>query len=573
MPDYLDRHERRLVTTSIVIGIVVWALVYTLKTAVHWLFHENMHWVEHGPLLFGSVPWLVFIPLLGGALIVAALVGYRSSTVHYRDDNEHIHELLDIEGDGLERTIALYYASEPALEQTLLGKEGVDVRWELPTLSLALRKMAATLITLGSGGSGGLEASVVLIGESTAVSLFKPRPFLERLEEKYGYSIIGGLLSKFWQWWRSSRTDTLQTAQLGGVAAAGSTLLGAPLAAAFFATEVMYRRRPIIEKLLYALIAALTAYFLSNFVSNGHSTLFEVEHLQIPPLTWHYYIAIVIMAVAVSLFDAYFGRIRASFADAFHRVIPNIWLRHLTGAAITGTIALSAVAIAGHEFGLELVLGPGESIIDAALMGTLTLRIAFIALIAKLFATLATIGSGGSAGLLVPAIFFGTMIGSIIATIFGYPAMMLVIPAMTASLVSIVNVPLAAILLVVTLVITLLMAHENSIYRTQREEDDKREILPGYSVRRIIIPQAWSGRTLSQLELRARFDINVIGMITASPGGSFSQANVQAEQAHIRPHVSVVEPLQAGDLLIVLGEDEKLVLFEERLQALVAGDD
>jgi len=29
-------------------------------------------------------------------------------------------------------------------------------------------------------------------------------------------------------------------------------------------------------------------------------------------------------------------------------------------------------------------------------------------------------------------------------------------------------------------------------------------------------------------------------------------------QAQIRPHVPVTEPLEAGDLLIILGEDERL---------------
>lgn len=68
---------------------------------------------------------LVFIPLLLGALAMAVIVRYGCcAEVHYHDDNGHLHELIDIEGDGLERAIALYDASEPSFEQALQGMEG-----------------------------------------------------------------------------------------------------------------------------------------------------------------------------------------------------------------------------------------------------------------------------------------------------------------------------------------------------------------------------------------------------------------------------------------------------------------
>lgn len=562
-PAYFDPDERHLVTASIIIGGVVWLLVTGLSKSVHWLFHQNIHWLEHA-----ASPWLLFVPLLVGALIVASIARFRASFVHYRDQDNHIHELLDAEGDGVERTIALYYASEPALEQALLGSQGVDVRWELPTFSLALRKWLATLVTLGSGGSGGLEASVVLIGETTAAALFKPRPWLERLPDN---PMTRGL-----HWLRTSsggalRPDTLQTVQLAGVAAAVSTLLGAPLAAAFFATEVMYKRRPVIEKLLYALVAALCAFLLSYITSGGHPhTLFSVESLIPPPNTVPYLAAVIIVGLCVSLFDAYFSQMQSSFAASFHRLIPNIWLRHLTGAAITGLVALAAMAATGYGF--ELILGMGESIIGEALDGTLPLKVAFIGLIAKLFATLSTIGSGGSAGLLVPSIFFGSMVGVLVAGLFGLPPMTLVIPSITASLVATVNVPLAAILVtielfgtsymlpsLVVLIVTLIFAHENSIYRTQRDWDESRAILPGYSVRRVAVPESWDGQTISQLGLRLTYDVNVVGLIEAE------RVENQPFNQRIRPHVSPSKPLRVGDMLIVMGKDEQIDMMVEKV--------
>ncbi|MCB0026852.1 MAG: chloride channel protein, partial [Anaerolineales bacterium] len=64
------------------------------------------------------------------------------------------------------------------------------------------------------------------------------------------------------------------------------------------------------------------------------------------------------------------------------------------------------------EHRLALVLGPGETVIHDALTNQLAAGVALVVLVAKLFATLATIGSGGSAGLLVPSLFFGSMIAA-----------------------------------------------------------------------------------------------------------------------------------------------------------------
>ncbi len=565
LPKYFDPQERRLVFQSIVIGVVVWAVVYALKIAVHDVFGRVLHWLEHGPS-----EALLFVPLVVGALLVALIARMGASVVHYRDKDGQLHELNDVEGDGLERAISMYYASEPALEQSLLGKEGVDVRWQMPTFTLALRKFLATLITLGSGGSGGLEASVALIGESVSAGLFKPRKVVAAADKRVG------LVGRFWQWWRSTEPDDLQTAQLGGIAAAVATLLGAPFAAAFFAIEVMYQRRPIIEKLIYALISALIAYFLSSVFSGGHTAIFEVEHLADPPATFQYFAVSVLVAALVSLVSIYFQRMHNSFEKWFHEMKVASWQRHLAGAIVTGTIALLVVIVArewlGYEHGLTLVLGSGEEAIHAALAGELTTAIALVALFAKLLATLATIASGGSAGLLVPSIFFGTMVAAAVAPLFELPAVTLIIPAMAASLVSIVNVPLAATLFtvevfgapymlpaLVTLVVTSILAHENSIYRTQRAKFDSRQILPGFGVRRVPISSEWDGKTIIDLRIRNRFGLNVIGIMEhQSADGQF--------MPHVQLSPDVAAPLKANDILVVLGEDEALDAFEKAAQ-------
>ena len=581
--NHFDQHERRLVIRSVLVGAIVWAVVFSLKTAVHELEHFTLHFLEETDVWL-LAPYMIGI-LLVGAIIVACISRFGSTIVHYRDSEGHIHELIDIEGDGLERAISLYYASEPTFEQSLLGSEGVDVRWKMPSFTLAARKFVATLATLGSGGSGGLEASVTLIGESIAAGIFKPRFKKE--------TFIGRMLGP-------SDPDDLQTAQLSGIAAAVATLLGAPFMAAFFATEVMYRRRPIIEKLVYSLIAALVAFFLNTtappilnqtFLATRfdihfqNKPIFHIDEVSPPPITdWHYLVVIGLMCVVIALVATQFARLRATVDEWFHKRQENIFLRHITGATITGFIALSVffglrAAEAFELFGigefevahaLPLVLGTGESAIDSALNGEMLLAVAIIALIASVFATLSTIGSGGSAGLLVPSLFFGTMIATIFVqapvvlglTEFQFEAGQVIVPAMAASLVAIVNVPLAAILFVteafggiwmipalIAMVVSNIFAYNVSIYRTQREEYTQRQILPGYSVNRLPIPKKWGGETLASLHLRRNFNVNVIGWLEREAEDGLPHVRLSAD-AHL--------PLHSDDILVVLGKDEDL---------------
>ena len=570
LPGHFDGHERRLVFQAIIIGVLVWGIVFGLKTSVHLVFSTVLDWLEHTPY-----PFLVFLPLAIGAILVSLLARFRPTLINYRDDQGHIHELNDVEGDGLERAIALYYSSEPQFESELLGQNGIDARWELPTFSLVWRKFLATFLTLGSGGSGGLEASVTLIGESTASGLFKPRR-VDRHETE-------GWWAGFKRWWGSSNTDDLQTAQLCGIAAAVATLLGTAFTAAFFAIEVMYRRRPVIEKLVYALISSLTALLLSSLVAH-EGGLFQVAEIIYPANSFRYYLALVCMAIAIALLSVYFGRLRSSFEASFHQLQPNPLRRHLLGAGLTAVIALLvyfSLPLLAH-FGLiphealehrfALILGPGEEAIDLALSGQMVFWVALIALFGKMLATLATVGSGGSAGLLVPSIFFGTMVATLCAKLFDLEPQTLIVPAMTASLVSIVNVPLAAIFLpfelfgqayllpaLIVLIICFLFAHQNTIYRTQRETHAKREILPGYGSRRVSIPKEWAGKSLLSLDLRRRFEVSVVGIIERYEKDGRINPRVQLNPA-------ATQVLTEDDVLVVIGTNNQLDNFEEKIQ-------
>ncbi len=565
-PSKFDREDSRLIIQSVIIGIVVWGPVYLLKLAIAYTYPIVLNWVGRMPSI-----WFILVPLWLGAIIVFLVAHYRGSKILYHDSDGEVHTLIDVEGDGLERAIALYHTSEPSFERTILGKEGLELRWELPTSMMAIRKTLATWATLGSGGSGGLEGSVALIGENLAVMMFKPRAPIHEAGRRIEW------LQRPIQWWSMKGVDQLQTAQLSGIAAAVATLTGAPFMSAFFAAEVMYRRRPLIEKLIYSLIATLTAYFLSSIFNSGHMSFFNIETLYLPSASWQYYGLVMIMSVLIAFISIYFVQLRKVVDHAFHHYLPTPLARHLLGATLTGLVAIIAVVLAKHSGDpltlnpFTLVLGTGGETIEMALAGKITLAIAAIALLGKILTTSITIGSGGSAGLLIPALYLGTMCATVLADAVHYEPMLLIAPAMTASLASIANVPLAAILIPVelfsahylpasllALIVCTFLTQGNKIYRTQRETFDKRQILPGVEVRRITVPSEWNEKTLVDLDLRRKYNVTVIGKLEAGSGDSLPQ---------IRLHPSPHSIVYMNETIVAMGAPEDLDRLENTIWA------
>ncbi len=555
----IGKEQRVLTVQAIIIGAVVWAAVFALKELVHWLFHEVLHWIEHAP-----TPLVLFIPLLIGALIVGAIAQFRASVIIYRDDEGEVEPLNAIEGDGLERTIALYYSADPFVKKGLATDQtGLEARWQMPTFAMAARKFVASLATLGSGGSGGLEASSALIGENLAAWYYKLHTNISRHK-------LGDVPASMSRYWEAPNPAFLQTAQLGGVAAAVTVLLGAPLAAAFFASEVMYRNRPLLEKLFYSLIAALTARFLSSLVVGGRPMMFEVEEFVFPTFRdLRYGFALVLMAIVIAFVGQVY-RLSSMNSNAWFQKIDNRFVRLLVGFGITGLVALIVYYLTHSlgitEHGLELVLGPGESMVNMAFAGQVTLSMALIGLVAKMIATLATISSGGSAGLLVPSLFFGTMVAAAFAQWFDYEPMLFIVPALAGSLIAIVNTPLTAILFAVEafgaiymipvlliLIVTGLLSNPKTIYRTQQVALDSMELLPGYDTRHIYLPEAWAGQTLNSLNLDERFDVNVIGLLDRSEGD---------EEPEVVFSSTLTKTLEENDVLVIYGRNKNLDTLE-----------
>jgi hypothetical protein len=156
------------------------------------------------------------------------------------------------------------------------------------------------------------------------------------------------------------------------------------------------------------------------------------------------------------------------------------------------------------------------------------------------------------------------MVAVVFARLSRFEPMPLIVPALTGSLIAIVNTPFAALLFaveefgaeytmpaLVSLVIAGLLSHPKSIYRTQQVATEGIEILPGYDVRQIGVPAAWIGKTLDDLNLHEQFEVQVVGLLDRSAGDE--QPSVLFGDA-----LAVATTLVAGDTLLVYGQEENL---------------
>jgi CIC family chloride channel protein len=326
----------------------------------------------------------------------------------------------DTMGDGVDLALANYHVTYDH------AGDDPQPRYSRPAFTLAARKFVATLLTLGGGGSGGLEAPTVLISESLAS----------------GFSRVLRVRSEY----------ELRTYQLVGIAAAVATLLGAPFTAALFATEIAYGDRIIYRKLAWALWAGVIAFWLNTRL-HGYEPLFTAPSHS-PVYSLPEYVGAAMVAVAVSVPVALGFGLAMSQLQQLVQKMRAAWHAPITALAA----ALVAVGLwSATSLRFSHILGTGEETIrmvlnDAPELGAWWLL--GLLVLGKVAATALTLGGGGSCGLLFPTMYVGGIAGALVARLINFTGLADLDPALFAvvgigsSLVGVVGVPLAAIALV-----------------------------------------------------------------------------------------------------------------------------
>ena len=258
----------------------------------------------------------------------------------------------------------------PKFLETVNIKGGV-----LKARNIVLKTLAAAL-TIGSGGSAGVEGPIAVIGGSVGSS-------------------VGQLMRA-----SGNRMKILIAAGAGaGIAAT----FNAPLAGVFFATEIVLLGDYEISSFAAIVIAAAMATVVSRLVYGPNPSLnpaFKVPdyHLKsVAELPLY-----MVFGVLMGFLGVFYIRSFHGMADIFEKKIKlHAQLEPILGAFMVGAIGIF----------LPQVMGAGYNVLDLALMGKIAFTVVLLLTFFKIFATGITIGSGGSGGVFAPALFIGGMAG------------------------------------------------------------------------------------------------------------------------------------------------------------------
>ncbi len=344
-------NNRRLVLIlSICTGLLAGIAAVILKNAVHYL----------GSFLTGEVSFLRFNFLILGYPLIGIIIVYLITRYWFRQDIRH----------GISRILL-------AISQ-YRGKLGIRD---------TVNSMAGSTLTIGFGGSVGLEAPIVLSGSAIGSSLGQ----LFKLEYKYIVLLIGC-----------------------GAAGAIAGIFKAPIAGVVFALEVLMLDLTM-ASLIPLLISAITGATLASLLM-GKEVLFTValtesyRFVEIP-----YFIVLGVLSGFISL---YFSRANHWIESLFSRV-ETAWKRALTGGLILSVLVFLFPPLFGEGYLWlgHLLRGQGGELLSGSLFqdvapgGWTFLLILSGIILLKVVAMSVTTGAGGVGGVFAPTLFVGGMTG------------------------------------------------------------------------------------------------------------------------------------------------------------------
>ena len=291
-------------------------------------------------------------------------------------------------GQGVERVIRAIHLHS--------GK----MRWQVIPA-----KIAATILTIGVGGSAGNVGPCVQIGSGLSSFLADTLHF-DSYDRK--------------------------TLVICGLSASFASILGAPLAGALFGLEALFVGSLAYQVLLPSVIAALIGHLAAsnlgmpdmNFVAN-----------QFPNLN---FTLLLLSLVAGGIF----GIISMIFVECLNggkRLLYYFPASPPLQGALGGGLLVGIAWLASPE-----VLGLGQETIQRALAGG---TIVWALVLGKILTTTLTLNAGGSGGIVLPICFVGATSGSVLGWILGQDPSLFAALGLTGLLAGALNIPLTAFVL------------------------------------------------------------------------------------------------------------------------------
>lgn len=286
--------------------------------------------------------------------------------------------LIPAAGGLMVGLLVYYFAREAKGHGVPEVMEAVALRGGRIRPRVALVKILASSICIGSGGSVGREGPIVQIG-----------------------STVGSTIGQ----WLKLPDETVRVMVACGAAGGIAATFNAPIAGVLFALEVILGR-VVTRRFGYVVISAVVADFIAQAFL-GNTRAFSPPAFGLVS-TWEFAFYVVLGILAALVAQA-FTRLLYWAEDRFDSLKFPEYLKPVLGGFAVGAIGL---------YSLDL-LGVGYEGISRALSGEMTLWLLLAFLVLKLLATSITLGSGGSGGVFAPSLFIGAMLGTAVGSVFG----------------------------------------------------------------------------------------------------------------------------------------------------------
>jgi len=271
-------------------------------------------------------------------------------------------------------------------------------------------RLAASIATIGLGGSMGLEGPSIYAG--SAIGDAVERRFARRLSDR-------------------DRKVLLTAGAAAGIAA----IFKAPLTGIVFALEVPYRDDLARRALVPAMVAAASSYVVFASLI-GTRPLFPISAA---PLRLADLGGAVVVGIGCGIGARIFVALHRALGAAARRV--PYALRPLAGGAIVAAMGGISIALFSRPF----ALGPGYEPILRAARGSIGPGLVMALLAIKMLATSATAAGNGVGGLFFPSVMMGAALGGALGHVVPGPASLFAVVGIAAFLGGAYKVPLAGV--------------------------------------------------------------------------------------------------------------------------------